>query len=530
MPLDAQIPLMGQQPQIAPPVSPLDSLAKVLQVKNAMAQGPIQAQQLQAATLENQQRQQAITDQKTSDAAFKGAFVTDGNGVTTLDRDKLVGALQGHQIPGVMKTLDDMDKSRADLQKTQQEVQVGQATHQAGVAQAIQNAGNDPTFALGTLKVELSNKTITPQYYKQITDPINQAMAQDPTGAAAKAVVKQLTDTAIASAPPAWTEAHAKQVDAAGNAALNPGKQALQGPELEKAKADATLATAKANLTKLTPEQWSAQAMAVTQGTDPSYQRMIQSRLQFAANNGDVEGAKKILDEAAEYAAAPGKAKAVQAAELGGKIAAETDPRVLAARTQQAVQTAKALREGDNPAFANVPPAQAQATQAASIKLDQDYAKSKASADSIKTVLDLAAANNKAAGANAPLVGVGAVNAVNGIKRINSAEIAQYGTAGSLLDKIQGKLQGWTEGQPIPKDVLDDMATLHQALRSSSYQQYTDGLKSLNLRSGAKLQPAFDPPAAASGGKAAPAVGTVQGGYKFKGGDPADQNNWQKAP
>ena len=28
--------------------------------------------------------------------------------------------------------------------------------------------------------------------------------------------------------------------------------------------------------------------------------------------------------------------------------------------------------------------------------------------------------------------------------------------------------------------------------------------------------------------KAAPAVGTIKGGYKFKGGDPADQNNWDK--
>ncbi len=94
-------------------------------------------------------------------------------------------------------------------------------------------------------------------------------------------------------------------------------------------------------------------------------------------------------------------------------------------------------------------------------------------------------------------MGVGAVNAVNGIKRINAAEIAQYGTAGSLLDKIQGKLQGWTEGQPIPADVLKDMKTLHSTLEAEPYQVYNDSLNSLNNRTGAQFKPAFAPPGSA---------------------------------
>jgi hypothetical protein len=35
-------------------------------------------------------------------------------------------------------------------------------------------------------------------------------------------------------------------------------------------------------------------------------------------------------------------------------------------------------------------------------------------------------------------------------------------------------------------------------------------------------------PASGKGGKAPPKVGEVRKGYTFKGGDPADKNNWQK--
>lgn len=283
---------------------------------------------------------------------------------------------------------------------------------------------------------------------------------------------------------------------------LFPSQKRTAEATAAKDEAQAVLEQAKAALTKLKPEDWASQVDNVAPpGTNPAYNAMIKSRIAFAARSGDVDGAKKILDEAAEYTAAPGKAAAVASAtapiQIATDVAKETNPRVLAARTQQAVTTAKALREGDNPALAGVPPAAVASATSAATKLDLDYAKAKASADSIETVLKLAGAGNKAAGANASLVGVGAVNAVNGIKRINSAEIAQYGTAGSLLDKIQGKLQGWTEGQPIPKDVLNDMQALHTALRGSSYQQYTDGLNSINQRYGSKFGPTAPNPTAA---------------------------------
>lgn len=41
-------------------------------------------------------------------------------------------------------------------------------------------------------------------------------------------------------------------------------------------------------------------------------------------------------------------------------------------------------------------------------------------------------------------------------------------------------------------------------------------------------QPTAPRAAAPAGGRKAPAVGTVQAGYRFKGGDPADQKSWEK--
>jgi hypothetical protein len=206
--------------------------------------------------------------------------------------------------------------------------------------------------------------------------------------------------------------------------------------------------------------------------------------------------ALKVLDKANEEAGTPAKAAATEKATAPLKTAqaVATEQATAPIKTQVAVNTARAIREADNPALAKVPPGLAQHTVTEATKLDTDYADAKRGMEDIGRVLDLADAGNKAAGANVPLMGVGAVNAVNSIKRINSAEIRQYGTAGSLFDRIQGKLQGWTEGKPIPTDVLNDMRELHDVLGQEAYKTYTTKLNSLNSRTGAAFQPTMEAP------------------------------------
>lgn len=163
-------------------------------------------------------------------------------------------------------------------------------------------------------------------------------------------------------------------------------------------------------------------------------------------------------------------------------------------RTQQAVNQARSLRAGDNAAVAKVAPSAIAAVQEHAIKLDQAYATAKDASDSLQTIIDAAEHGNKAAGANLPLVGVETLNALNGIKRVNSAEISQYGTAGSLLDKIKGKIGGLVSGQPIPNEVMEDIRSLHSQLGDNAFQKYAGELDALNKRTGSAYKPTYGAP------------------------------------
>lgn len=122
-------------------------------------------------------------------------------------------------------------------------------------------------------------------------------------------------------------------------------------------------------------------------------------------------------------------------------------------------------------------------------KAGEEYATAVHASDAMNTLLDLAQKGNKAAGSNLPLVGVETVNALNGIKRINSAEISQYGSAGSLLDQVKGKIGKLAVGKPIPQDVLDDIRELHTQLATSSKDLYARKVQVVNGAYGSKFAP-----------------------------------------
>jgi hypothetical protein len=183
------------------------------------------------------------------------------------------------------------------------------------------------------------------------------------------------------------------------------------------------------------------------------------------------ETARQHTQQAAETAKQHAQQNAFEAARLGIERTKSTREQNIYDQT---------YGSGANPALVGVDPKlRTQVTKEAQ-KMGDEFLKAQANADQFQSVLDLARSGNKAAGSNLPLIGVETLNAINGIKRINKDEINQYGGAGSLYDKIVGKIGGLAVGQPIPADVLKDIETMHNTLRQNSETEFATRRKGLN--------------------------------------------------
>src|SRR5690348_14288395 len=97
--------------------SPLDSYQKLLALRNAQQTNALNAQQVQGAELENQQRQLQMQQTQALNEAYRGAITPGEDGSATIDTDKLSRALaasgHGAAIPTVLKGVTDYQKSLA---------------------------------------------------------------------------------------------------------------------------------------------------------------------------------------------------------------------------------------------------------------------------------------------------------------------------------------------------------------------------------------------------------------------------------
>lgn len=233
MPIDPSIPLGVRPPQ---PINPLADFAQVMQLKQAQALLPLKIQEAQQNAqknaLELQEAQRTVADRKALDDAYAGSVTNDSDtGLPTFDRSKLSDALikagQGHQIPVLMKTLDDSAEAHTKLQKAQADLQQIHVENGAAIGAGAAATGYDPAFFRSRLTIGAANGSLEPKNVQPIIQELDQAQQQDPTGAAGKAIVQKYSQSLMDQSEKMMTAQSRKQTAVAA-AAKVPGELEAQ--------------------------------------------------------------------------------------------------------------------------------------------------------------------------------------------------------------------------------------------------------------------------------------------------------------
>jgi hypothetical protein len=254
--------LIAQGPR-PPEVDPNGIANRIITLRQAMQGQQLQQEQIEAARQENQQRAIQLDQTRALNAAYQAALTTDANGTPTIDRDTLTHALaqagHGSAIPGIIKSINDLDKSHADLQEAKGKVAVQENDYAGSIGAAVKAANGDPQLFMTLATNAVRQQHVDPNVVKPLMDQVSAALQQDPTGAAARQLTSRIADHMISLSPTQQqrqteaTTANARMV----TAQTGQDKFDLEKPGLEaKAKTDAAVGAATlANPKLFTPDQ-----------------------------------------------------------------------------------------------------------------------------------------------------------------------------------------------------------------------------------------------------------------------------------
>jgi hypothetical protein len=176
-------------------------------------------------------------------------------------------------------------------------------------------------------------------------------------------------------------------------------------------------------------------------------------------------------------------------------VAVATNPQIQAGK--EAVSAAEGVARanteaqaarGSNAALANVPPHLITPASEAANKAGSEYAQSLSVTDRLKAMMDDAKKGNVVAYQLIPQEGALQITTSQGVKRINMAEIQNYG-GGSLWQRMQGHLGKALTGKSIPDSVLDDMSEMQDLMARGNRAKYENTLDTINQTFGAKFKP-----------------------------------------
>jgi hypothetical protein len=290
-------------------------------------------------------------------------------------------------------------------------------------------------------------------------------------------------------------------------------KEELERREAEKNTAEAGKANVETDLLKHKTDLYNtlkatpqALAQRVAGSIDPQkYPQEYARALNEAQNAPDLEGINAAI-----------KTHSENVSHREGTIATETDPAVLKAHTDQAVNTEKALSPLRTAQAVNTEKAllpmrvqQQLDIEMGKAKLapdsfnsiidpraraaaESDYAKdSKEYADKVSAALQLkdfvtaAQGGNKAAPGLIPIAEVRQL-----LNRVNRQELQGVSSsAGNAFDRVQGFLGKWTEGQPIPPAVLKDTLAISDVMQNAARRGYEFKVQVNNKTHGGNVKP-----------------------------------------
>ena len=158
------------------------------------------------------------------------------------------------------------------------------------------------------------------------------------------------------------------------------------------------------------------------------------------------------------------------------------------AATQKAKLETQFLQSGPE-ALQTVPPNLRHSAAEAANKAGQAFSGAQQTADNMAEFMREARSGNKSAVKIVPLEGALDIVTAQGVHRINRTEVDQYGGAGSLFDRIAGKLGGAVSGKDIPDDVLDDMEQVQNTIAKNARAKYEHDLDVVNHTYNATFKP-----------------------------------------
>lgn len=190
-----------------------------------------------------------------------------------------------------------------------------------------------------------------------------------------------------------------------------------------------------------------------------------------------------ILDVKKEDLMRPGKvqtavetAKATAPIEVGKAV--QTAYATIGAKVKEQVDAQKALALNAPGSFSGIiEPSARHAAEQEYDKATDAYHDKAMAAQNVKSLIDAALSGNKAAPALIPIAELRTF-----VGRVNRSELQGISGAGSSLDKLQGWLEGKTEGQPIPPDILKATAQIADIQQKDASQRYDLALAKLKQK------------------------------------------------